>query len=365
MGTIPIYGINHPGRRTSFFGVERESMDVLVIGGTGLISTSIVRQLLERGDTVTCTNRGRSENRLPQSDRLTLLVGDRSDRPAFEAAFSDKIYDVVVDMISFHPDDARSAMRAFSGRCGQFVHCSTVCVTSGPPHTIPTPETEPHHSIGGYGVNKGAIEDILLAAYRDTGFPATILRPSHSYGEGGNLIRPFGAWGSFGTFPDRLRKGKKIIVPGDGVGLWASCHVDDVAAGFLATFGHPDALGEVFHVTGSENMTWDDYHAQVAEAVGGSFHPVHIPREVLNRIASPDWCGGMNEIFAWTSIFDTSKLRALGWAGQTIPWREGARRTIAWMEANGKVQDASADGGYEDRLIAAWESAVSGLGTVE
>jgi nucleoside-diphosphate-sugar epimerase len=340
-------------------------MDVLVVGGTGLISTSIVRQLLERGDRVVCYNRGRSDNRLPASDRLTSITGDRSDRSSFESAFDGRVFDVVVDMISFHPDDARSAMRAFSGRCGQYVHCSTVCVTSGPVQTIPTPESEPHHSIGGYGRNKGEIEDILLAAYRDNGFPATILRPSHSYGEGGNLIRPFGSWGSFGTFPDRLRKGKKIIVPGDGVGLWASCHVDDVAAGFLATFGNGQALGDVFHVTGDENMTWDDYHAGVAEAIGGTFVPVHIPREVLNRIAPADWCGGMNEIFAWPSIFDTSKLRALGWAGPAISWREGAKRTIDWMDANGRTQDETEDGGLEDRMIAAWESAVSALSPVE
>ena len=340
-------------------------MDILVIGGTGLISTSIVRQLLERGDRVTCYNRGRSENRLPASPRLELLAGDRSDRGGFESAFDGRVFDVVVDMISFHPDDARSALRAFSGKCGQFVHCSTVCVTSGPVVTIPTPEDEPFHSIGGYGRNKAAIEGILLEAFAESGFPATIMRPSHSYGEGGNLIRPFGGWGSFGTFPDRLRKGKRLIVPGDGMGLWASCHVDDVAAGFLATFGKKEALGDVFHVTGSENMTWDDYHAQVAEAIGGTYCPVFVPREILNRIASPDWCGGMNEIFAWPSIFDTSKLRALGWAGQTISWREGAARTIAWMDANGKTADSNSDGGYEDRLIAAWDAAVAPLDRVD
>ncbi|MFM7323190.1 MAG: NAD-dependent epimerase/dehydratase family protein [Armatimonadota bacterium] len=339
-------------------------MDVCIIGGSGLISTAIVDHLRDRNVNVTCYNRGRSAVRYRDPAGVEVLVGDRKDRAAFEATFADRTFDVVIDMISFTPDDARSALRALRGRCGHYVHCSTVCVTSGTPETIPTPESEPHHSIGGYGKDKGAIEDLLLAEHRDHDFPATILRPSHSYGEGGVLIRPFGAWDSFTTFPSRLRAGRKLIVPGDGVGLWASCHVDDVAAGFATVLGRPEAFGEVYHVTGSENVTWDDYHRIVAEAVGGTFEPVHIPREVLCRIARPDWCGGMNEIFAWPSIFDTSKLRALGWAGQTISWKDGAARTVAWMDAQGSTKPAEADGGYEDRLIAAWEAAVGPLEAV-
>ena len=340
-------------------------MDVLFLGGTGLISTAIARKLLERGHRVTCFNRGRSQSRLPESPRLEIVHGDRSDRAAFESAFADRRFDVVVDMIAFHPDDTASAIRAFAGRCGQFIHCSTVCVYSGPPTTIPTPETEPYHSIGGYGKNKAAIEELLLAEHARSGFPATILRPSHSYGEGASLIRPFGAWDSFATFADRLRKGKPVIVPGDGVGLWASCHVDDVAEGFIAVMGQEAALGQCFNITGEENMTWNDYHAQVADVVGGIFRPVHIPMDILTALARPEWTGGMREIFAWPSIFTVDKIKALGYPGQTISWREGARRTITWMEANGKLADESADGGYEDRLIAAWEGALKGLGRVE
>ncbi|WP_309713385.1 NAD-dependent epimerase/dehydratase family protein, partial [Armatimonas sp.] len=222
-------------------------MHVLFLGGTGLISTAIARKLLQRGEQVTCFNRGRSENRLEAHPNLTILNGDRSDRAAFEALFEGKHYDVVVDMICFSPDDATSSIRAFKGRCAHFLFCSTVCVYSGPPVTIPTPESEPYHSIGGYGKNKAACEQLFL---NEPDFPATVLRPSHSYGEGGMLIRPVGGWGSFGTFPDRLRKGLPMIVPGDGTGLWASCHVDDVAEGFISVMGKQAAVGECFNITG-------------------------------------------------------------------------------------------------------------------
>jgi len=328
-------------------------MHVLFIGGTGLISTSIARQLLEQGHQVTLFNRGRSENRIGL-DGANVLNGDRKDYAAFEQLFADKRYDVVVDMVAFHPDDTASAIRAFSGRCDQFIHCSTVCVCSGPPQTIPTPETEPYHSIGGYGKNKIACEQLLLAAHQESGFPATILRPSHSYGEGGSLIRP---WGPAETFVDRVRKNKPLIVPGDGTGLWASCHVDDVARGFIGTMGKPNCIGEIYNITGEENMTWNDYYTQVAEVVGGSFTPVYIPTDILKTIA-PKWSGGLWEIFAWPSIFVNDKIkRDAGYPGQTISWREGVRRTVTWMEANGKIADSDTDD-YEDRLVAAWQSGI-------
>jgi nucleoside-diphosphate-sugar epimerase len=337
-------------------------MKILCIGGTGLISTAISRQLLEQGHEVTLYNRGKSENRLPEGAAYTVIQGDRKDFATFESTFSDPSstkYDIVVDMVSFHPDDTASAIRAFSGRCGQFLHCSTVCVVSGPPQTIPVNETEPYHSIGGYGKNKAAIEEMLLEAFAKDKFPATILRPSQTYGEGGSIIRPYGDWGSFGTFVDRLRKHKPVIVPGDGTNVWAACHVDDVAAGFIGTMGKEQCKGQVYNITGEENMTWNTYHEQVAEVVGGVFEPVYIPTTVLKEILPYEWVNGLWEIFAWPSIFDNSKIRRdAGWQGQTVSWRQGVKRTADWMEANGRISDSDSD--YrEDSVIATWRQALS------
>jgi nucleoside-diphosphate-sugar epimerase len=256
-------------------------MHVLFIGGTGLISTSIARQLIAAGHKVTCFNRGRSESRL-EPGTYDEIQGDRKDYAAFEATFADRTYDVVVDMVAFHPDDASSAVRAFKGRCSQFIHCSTVCVYSGPPTQIPIPETEPFHSPGGYGKNKIAIEELLFEAHAAEGFPVTILRPSHSYGEGGRLIRPFGP---AETFISRIRAGLPLIVPGDGTGLWASCHVDDVATGFIGAMGNTKCYGQAYNITGDEWVTWNTYHEIVAEVVGGTYHPVGIPTDILVEVA--------------------------------------------------------------------------------
>ena len=330
-------------------------MHILFIGGTGLISTAIARQLLGSGHLVTLFNRGKSENRLPPGAEV--IVGDRKDYAAFELTFADKSYDVVVDMVAFHPDDTASAIRAFAGRCGQFIHCSTVCVYSGPVSQIPTTETEPYHSVGGYGQNKIACEKLLLEAHTDNQFPMTIMRPSHSYGEGGSVIRSFG---QADTFIDRLRKHKPIVVQGDGNSAWGACHVDDVARGFIGVMGNPKCIGEAYNIAGDEYMTWNQYHEQVAEVVGGTFTPVHIPTDTLLE-AAPQLSGGTHEIFQWPSIFDNAKIkRDTNYTGQTINFKEGVKRTVAWLRGENKLADSDGDD-YEDRLIAAWQEKTAGL----
>jgi nucleoside-diphosphate-sugar epimerase len=331
-------------------------MKVLFIGGTGLISTAIARQLLEQKHEVTLFNRGKSESRLPGGAQV--LQGDRKDYAAFEKSFDGQHYDVVVDMVAFSPDDSASAVRAFAGKCGQFIHCSTVCVYSGPVQQLPTTETEPFHSIGGYGKNKIKCEELLMQAHEEKKLAVTIMRPSHSYGEGGNITRSFGPAGSFVT---RMRAGKPIIVQGDGNSLWASCHVDDVARGFIGVMGNEKCHGQAYNITGEEWMTWNTYYEQVAEVLGATFEPVHIPTDTL-RQAAPGWAGGTHEIFEWPSIFSNDKIkRDAGYSGQTIPWREGAKRNIDWLDAEGKLSvDAEADA-YEDELIAAWKSKTSEL----
>jgi nucleoside-diphosphate-sugar epimerase len=328
-------------------------MKVLFIGGTGLISTAIARQLLEAGHDVTLFNRGKSQSRLPEGAKE--IQGDRKDYGAFESTFADQTFDVAVDMVAFHPDDTASAIRAFQGRVGQFIHTSTVCVYSGPVQQIPTTETEPFHSIGNYGKNKIACEKLLMEAWETAKFPMTIMRPSHSYGEGGQLTR---SWGPASSFVVRMRQNKPVVVQGDGNSLWAACHVDDVARGFIATMGNQKCLGEAYNITSDEWMTWNTYYEQVAEVLGAKFEPVHIPTDTLRQVA-PKWSGGTYEIFEWPSIFDTSKIkRDTTYSGQTITWREGVKRNIAWLDANNLLPELD---DYEDQLIEAWHKGVAQL----
>lgn len=330
-------------------------MRILIIGGTGLISTSITRQLIERGsDEVVLFNRGRSESRVPPGVRV--IQGDRKDYAAFENRMAGETWDAVIDMVGFVREDEESVLRAFRGRTGQFIFCSTVCVYGGELSALPAKEDEPRTPTGAYGRNKVACEDLLMDAYVHEQFPVTIMRPSHTYGEGAGIVHTLG--GST-TYIDRIRKGKPVIVHGDGSSLWVSCHIDDVARGFIGALGNPKAIGQAYNVTGEQLQTWNDYTRGVAEAVGGKANIVHIPTDVLARVA-PKRAGITVDIFQYNSVFDNSKaMRDLGFA-YTIPWIVGAKRTVDWLDANGKVLNCDSDP-FDDRLIAAWKEITENL----
>lgn len=326
-------------------------MKILILGGTGLISSAITAQLLQRGEDVTLYNRGRTEARIPGGAKVVL--GDRKNVNLFETQIRELgAFDCVIDMIAFTPEDAESAVRAFQGRVEQYLFCSTVCVYGGPADHYPIHEDEPRRPVGGYGANKVRCEDIFMEANKRGDFAVTILRPSQTYGEGGTIVHSLG--GS-STYLDRIRKGKPIVVHGDGSCLWAACHIDDVAAGFIGAIGNPIAYGRPYNLTGEEWMTWNKYHEGVALAMGAPKPDlVHIPTDLLAQ-AAPKHAGISVEIFQYPSVFDnTAAIRDLGFS-YNIHWIEGVRRTVAWLEERGRIENSDNDT-FEDALIEAWRT---------
>ncbi len=322
-------------------------MRVLVIGGTGLISTAIVEQLLARGHDVITMTRGDTRPRIPTT--IPNIRCDRRDTPAFAAAVADLSVDAVIDMVAFRLEDSRAAYEAFRGRVRHFIHCSAVCVYGGMLSTLPAVETESHTPTGEYGLNKSACEAFLMGRYTEDGFPVTIIRPSHTYGEGGTIVH---ALGGDTAYLDRMRQDLPIVVHGDGQSLWASAHISDVARAFVNVLGNPVAVGEAYHVTGEEWMSWNQYHATVARVLDGRYHPIYIPAHDLYAMA-PDRAAMAFEIFQWSSIFDNTKARRdLGYEYR-ITWEDGVRRTIRWLEEHDGITPAEGDP-FPDRLIAAW-----------
>src|SRR5579859_2621146 len=239
-------------------------MKILIIGGTGLISTWITKRLLEQGGhNLTLYNRGKTESRVPGGAKT--MAGDRTDYQAFEAQMREAgTFDCVIDMVGYEPGDADSVIRAFKGKTGQFIFCSTIDVYSKPAHKLPYVEDEPYGGLNTYSRNKVIIEKALQAAHDPKTFPLTIIRPAHTYGETRGPIHSLG--GSL-TYLDRIRRGKPIVVHGDGSSLWVSCHADDVARGFVKAIGNPATIGKAYHTAGEEWQTWNQYHERVAEAM--------------------------------------------------------------------------------------------------
>ncbi|HQY90171.1 NAD-dependent epimerase/dehydratase family protein [Caldilinea sp.] len=328
-------------------------MKILIIGGTGLISTAITRQLLARGDAVTLYNRGQTPLRVDGPVRS--MTGDRTDFAAFESQIAAAgAFDCVIDMVCYHPDEAESAVRTFAGRTGHYIFCSTVDVYTKPAAHYPIredAERQPDPAFG-YAFDKAACEAVLFAAHARGELPVTIIRPAHTYGEGGAILHSLG-WATH--YIDRIRRGRPILVHGDGTSLWASCHVDDVAAAFVNTAGRPTTQGKAYHVAGEAWQSWNQYHQRVAEALSApppTF--VHIPSDLLARaVPEANWCR-LN--FQFDNIFDNQAARQEIGFRYTIPWVEGVRRTVAWLDDHQRVEPSSgAD--LEDRVIAAWQQA--------
>ncbi|MFC6725390.1 NAD-dependent epimerase/dehydratase family protein, partial [Halobium palmae] len=208
-------------------------MHVLLVGGTGLISTGITCQLVDAGHEVTVFTRGRTEAAIP--DEVRRVTGDRTEPGALAEATGDLDVDCVIDVVAFEPEDVEGAIETFAGRVDQYVFCSTIDVYHRPVADMPIVESAARAPpVSEYGANKAACEDRLFDAYRSEGFPATIVRPWHTYGEGGTLIHTLG---SDTGYVDRLREGKPIVVHGDGTSVWAPCHRDDVASAFVGAVG--------------------------------------------------------------------------------------------------------------------------------
>ncbi|MFC6975241.1 NAD-dependent epimerase/dehydratase family protein [Halomicroarcula sp. GCM10025709] len=330
-------------------------MQTLIIGGTGLISTGIARQADAAGHDVTVFTRGKTDAALPAT--VDHVTGDRTERGALERARETVAPDCVIDMVGFAPAEIETAIDVFRGHIDQYVFCSTVDVYHRPVETMPIRERAAREPpVSEYGRDKAACEDRLFDATRTAGFPATIIRPWHTYGEGGGLIDTL----SSDAYVDRLRRGKPIVVHGDGTSVWAPCHRDDVAAAFVAAIGNHEAIGEAYHTTATEPMTWNQYHRRAAAALDAPEPElVHVPTDAL-REAVPDRVAPLLNHFQFSTVFDTAKAeRDLGFQ-QTVSWAEGVERTVARLEADDAIDDWDSDPEY-DAVVSAWRDATAGF----
>jgi nucleoside-diphosphate-sugar epimerase len=319
---------------------------VLFIGGSGVISSACSWLAVERGIELLVLNRGCSRLRaLPE--QATVLRGDVRDPASVRRALGDRSFDAVVDWVAFTPEHVRSDIDLFRGRTAQYVFISSASAYQTPPARQPVLESTPlRNPFWAYSRGKIACEEVLTAAYRDEGFPATIVRPSHTYDE---TLVPFdGGWTALG----RMRQGKPVVVHGDGTSLWTLTHHRDFARGFVPLLGHPRTVGEAFHITSDDVLTWNQIAETLAAAAGVTARIVHVPSDAI-AAADPEWGAGLLGDKAHSMAFDNSKLRSVvpGYRA-TIPFEHGAREIVAWHDADParQVVDARLDA-VMDRLV--------------
>jgi nucleoside-diphosphate-sugar epimerase len=322
---------------------------VLFLGGTGIISSACSWLAVERGIDLFVLNRGHSTDR-PPPPGATLLRGDARDPASVRDALGTREFDAVVDWVAYTPDHVQADIDTFRGRAGQFVFISSASAYQTPPSRVPVIESTPlRNPFWRYSRDKIACEEVLRAAYRDVGFPVTIVRPSHTYDK--TSLPLHGGW----TAVARMRQGKPVIVHGDGTSLWTLTHHADFAPGFVPLLGHPRTLGESFHITSDDVLTWDQITHALAAAAGIEADIVHVPSEVI-AAADPEWGAGLLGDKAHSMVFDNAKLRSVvpGYRA-VIPFEQGAREIVAWHDEDPSRQriDAAVDA-LSDKLAQAW-----------
>lgn len=319
-------------------------MKVLFIGGTGIISSACTELAIQQGIDLYLLNRGKSSRPTPQGAKV--LTGDINDPESTKAALAGHDFDAVVNWIAFVPDQIKRDLDLFRGRTGQYVFISSASAYQTPVSNLPIRESTPlDNPLWEYSRNKIACEEMLVDAYRKEKYPITIVRPSHTYDK---TLLPF----DFGyTVFKRMLDGKPVIVHGDGTSIWTLTHHRDYAKGFNGLLGHSGAIGEAFHITNDEWLTWNQIYDIVAAKAGVEAKKVHVASQTIAK-ALPQIGPGLLGDKANTSIFDNSKVKRLVPSFVCdIPFSRGAEEVVQNALANPGKVDENADS-MMDMLVA-------------
>jgi nucleoside-diphosphate-sugar epimerase len=333
-------------------------MKLLFIGGTGLISSACSELAVQRGHDLTILNRSVS-TKYPLPQGAHLLAGDiHGDTDRLASLLKGQAFDAVVDWIAFTPLDIERDLELFSGQTGQFVFISSASAYQKPPaHYIITEETPLENPFWEYSRNKIVCEELLMREYHHNGFPVTIIRPSLTYGPS-QIPLCGGSWQHPYTVIDRLKRGQKIIIPGDGTSLWTVTWNGDFAKGLVGLLGRSEAFGEAFHITSDEVLTWNQIYKEAARAVGVEANIAHISSDLIAAY-KPGALGDLTGDKINSQVFDNSKIkRFVPDFDCEVSWAEGVRRSLAWFDADTARQ--TIDAGLNqtwDTILAAYERA--------
>jgi len=325
------------------------ALRVLFIGGTGVISAAAAERAVAVGHELTILNRG-SQTLRPAPKAAEVLTADIRNGPATRAALGNRMFDVVVDFVAFTPDHVATDIELFTGRTGQYVFISSASAYQKPPVRLPILESTPlRNPFWRYSRDKIACEDLLVKTYREDGFPATIIRPSHTYDR--TAIALTGGWGDIA----RMRQGRPVVVHGDGTSLWTLTHASDFAKALVGLLGLPQAVGDSFTITSDEYLPWNRIYEIYAHAAGAPVPQlVHIASDTI-AAAAPELGPSLLGDKSHSVVFDNSKVKALVPEFIcTVPFALGAGQVVRWFDSNPDQQLVDERlGATFDQLIAA------------
>ncbi len=332
-------------------------MKALLIGGTGIISMAITELLVERGWEVYLLNRGSRTSELPQG--VHVIEADINNEADVAEKIADMQFDCVGEFIGFVPSQLERDVRLFRGKTKQYLYISSASAYHKPLSDYVVDEgTTLANPYWEYSRNKIACEEYLLKQYRESGFPITIIRPSHTYDK---RSVPLGVHGNNGSWQviRRMLDGKPVIIHGDGTSLWTMTHNSDFAKGFVGLMGNPHAIGECFQITSDESVTWNQIYQAIADALGVELKAYHVSSEFLAAVSNYDLTGSLIGDKANTVVFDNTKLkRAVPDFKATVRFETGIRETIDYVLKHPECQTADPEfDAWCDSVIAVLENA--------
>lgn len=307
-------------------------MKVLFIGGTGIISQAVSKLAAEKGFDLYLLNRGHRSEFVPEGAKL--ITADIRDLDLAKKALTNRTFDVVVNWAAFIPEHVNNDIDLFRGRTNQYIFISSASAYQKPQtHYLVTESTPLSNPYWQYSRDKIACEELLMKEHRKSGFPITIVRPSFTYGVS-MIPAALNSWTHPWSLVERMRKGKKIIVHGDGTSLWTMTHNIDFAKGFIGLLGNIQAIGHAFHITSDEVLNWDQIYKAIGRATGVEPETIHIPSDFIARFL-PDAVGSLIGDKSASVVFDNTKIkRFVPDYTAVIPFCEGIKKTIRWFEAH-------------------------------
>lgn len=333
-------------------------MKALIIGGTGTISSAVVRRLIEKKWEIFVINRGTR----PLPDGVTSIIADMNDEQLIAEKIKDMTFDVVCEFIGFVPAQVERDYRLFAGKTNQYIYISSASAYHKPASNyIITEGTSLANPYWQYSRDKIACEEFLMKMYRENGFPVTIVRPSHTYDEK-NI--PLGVHGKNGFWQviKRMQAEKPVIIQGDGTSLWTLTFNTDFAVGFVGLMANTHAIGEAFHITGDETLSWNQIYETIAQSLGVKLHPYHVASEFLSSVGSDyDYEGSLTGDKSVSVVFDNSKLkRIVPEFNPVISFAEGVKIALDYILAHPECQkDDPAFDQWCDKVIDSLEMAKS------
>ena len=328
-------------------------MKILFIGGTGNISAECAALLHARGHQILVLSRGRST--VPPEYRA--LIADRADLPAMRAALNDVEPEVVVNFLGYTVADLKVDVELFHQRLRQYIFISSATVYEKPPRKLPVTEDAPlANAFWEYAQKKVECEQWLRQHAAETGFPVTIVRPSHTYSK--HWIPNLLSSSSY-TFARRLEQGQPVYLPDAGENPWTLTASSDFAVGLAGLAGNAETIGEAFHITSDEVLTWNQIYAEIAAALGvTSPEIVKVPTDFICQIA-PRLVGPLKGDKAQPGVFDNTKIKRFVPEFQSRkPFRVGVRESVAWLRAHPDQQNLNPQLDILcDQIITAWRQA--------